>query len=147
MSPLCVLRHIPFPLCTLREHLKFLTLGFPKFLIHTLNDKTPQPETIAGKTSFEDVRFVWYTFRVLHIVYRVFPQLPDLTFLSFLYKIDITGFQNQQKKITSTGYWTHNTNPTLRFPAPLTTQPPRHLLNRRFIKLNFDHFRFNRAWL
>ena len=29
---------------------------------------------------------------------RVFPQLPDLTFLSFLYKIDITGFQNQQKK-------------------------------------------------
>ena len=61
---------------------------------------------------------------------RVFPQLPDLT---FLYKIDITGFQNQQKKITSTGYWTHNTNPTLRFPAPLTTQPPRHLLNRRFM--------------
>ena len=35
---------------------------------------------------------------------RVFPQLPDLTFLSFLYKIDITGFQNQQKKIASSGY-------------------------------------------
>ena len=54
---------------------------------------------------------------------RVFPQLPDLTFLSFLYKIDITGFQNQQKKIASTGYWTHNTNPTIRIPAPLPTQP------------------------
>ena len=40
---------------------------------------------------------------------RVFPQLPDLTFLSFLYKIDITGFQNQPKKI--------------RIPAPLPTQP------------------------
>ena len=61
---------------------------------------------------------------------RVFPKLIDLTFLSFLYKIDITGFQNQQKKIASTGYWTHNTNPTIRIPATLTTQPPRHLLNR-----------------
>ena len=56
-------------------------------------------------------------------VNRVFSQLPDLTFLSFLYKIDITGFQNQQKKIASTGYWTHNTNPTIRIPAPLPTQP------------------------
>ena len=54
---------------------------------------------------------------------RVFPQLPDLTFLSFLYKIDITGFQNQQKIIASTGYWTYNTNPTIRIPAPLPTQP------------------------
>ena len=54
---------------------------------------------------------------------RVFPQLPDLTFLSFLYNIDITGFQNQQKKFASTGYWTHNTNPTIRIPAPLPTQP------------------------
>ena len=67
------------------------------------------------------------------IINRVFPQLPDLTFLSFLYKIDITGFRISKKKITSTGYWTHNTNPTLRFPVPLTTQPPRHLLNRRFM--------------
>ena len=67
---------------------------------------------------------------------RVFPKLTDLTFLSFLYKIDITGFQNQQKKIiASTGYWTHNTNPTIRIPATLTTQPPRHLLNR--ISLNW----------
>ena len=33
------------------------------------------------------------------IINRVFPKLTDLTFLSFLYKIDITGFQNQQKKI------------------------------------------------
>ena len=40
-----------------------------------------------------------------------------------LYKIDITGFQNQQKKIASTGYWTHNTNPTIKIPAPLPTQP------------------------
>ena len=39
---------------------------------------------------------------------RVFPKLSDLTFLSFLYKIDITGFQNQQKKVASTGYWTHS---------------------------------------
>ena len=30
---------------------------------------------------------------------RVFPKLTDLTFLLFLYKIDIMGFQNQQKKI------------------------------------------------
>ena len=37
-------------------------------------------------------------------VTRVFPKLTDLTFLAFLYKIDITGFQNQQKKIASTGY-------------------------------------------
>ena len=66
---------------------------------------------------------------------RVFPKLTDLTFLLFLYKIDITGFQNQQKNIASTGYWTHNTNPTIRIPATLTTQPPRHLLNR--ISLNW----------
>ena len=39
------------------------------------------------------------------------------------------------KKIASTGYWTHNTNPTLRIPASLTTLPPRHLLNR--ISLNW----------
>ena len=41
--------------------------------------------------------------------------------------------ESANKKIASTGYWTHNTNPTLRFPAPLTTQPPRLLLNRRFM--------------
>ena len=64
---------------------------------------------------------------------RVFSQLSDLTFLSFLYKIDFKGYQNQQKKIASTGYWIHNTNPTLRIPAPLTTLPPRHLLNRIFL--------------
>ena len=39
------------------------------------------------------------------------------------------------KKNASTGYWTHNTNPTIRIPATLTTQPPRHLLNR--ISLNW----------
>ena len=43
------------------------------------------------------------------------------------------GVSESAKKITTTGYWTHNTNPTLRFPAPLTTPPPRHLLNRRFM--------------
>ena len=48
-------------------------------------------------------------------------------------KLTSRGFRISKKKITSTGYWTHNTNPTLRFPAPLTTQPPRHLLNRRFM--------------
>ena len=40
---------------------------------------------------------------------------------------------SKSAKRASPGYWTHNTNPTLRFPAPLTTQPPRHLLNRRFM--------------
>ena len=35
---------------------------------------------------------------------RVFRKLTDLTFLSFFYKINIMGFQNQQKKIASTGY-------------------------------------------
>ena len=54
---------------------------------------------------------------------RVFRKLTDLTFLSFLYKINITGFENQQKKIASTGYWTHNTNPTIEIPATLPTQP------------------------
>ena len=48
-------------------------------------------------------------------------------------KLTSQGFRISKKKITSTGYWTPNTNPTLRFPAPLTTQPPRHLLNRRFM--------------
>ena len=48
-------------------------------------------------------------------------------------KLTSRGFRISKKKIASTGYWTHNTNPTLRFPAPLTTQPPRHLLNRRFM--------------
>ena len=43
--------------------------------------------------------------------------------------------KSAKKKIASTGYWTHNTNPTLRIPAPLTTQPPKHLLNR--ISLNW----------
>ena len=28
-----------------------------------------------------------------------------------------------QKKIASTGYWTHNTNPTIKIPATLPTQP------------------------
>ena len=64
---------------------------------------------------------------------RVFPKLTDLTFLSFLYKINITGFENQQKKIVSTGYWTHNTNPIIRIPATLPIQPQRHLLYRRFM--------------
>ena len=54
---------------------------------------------------------------------RVFSQLSDLTFLSFFYKIDITGFKKSGKKIASTGYWTHNTNPTIKIPAPLPTQP------------------------
>ena len=72
---------------------------------------------------------------VCMVVFEFFPKLTDLTFLSFLYKIDITGFQNQQKKIASTGYWTHNTNPTIRISVTLTTQPPRHLLNR--ISLNW----------
>ena len=30
---------------------------------------------------------------------RVFPKLTDLTFLSFLYKIDITGFKISKKKL------------------------------------------------
>ena len=35
----------------------------------------------------------------------------NLTFLAFLYKIDIKGFQNQQKnKVASSGNQTHNTN-------------------------------------
>ena len=54
---------------------------------------------------------------------RVVPKLTGLTFLSFLYKIDSTGFQNQQKKIASTGYLTHNTNPTIKISATLPTQP------------------------
>ena len=103
----------------------------------------------------------WYTWPLLATVgctvigviqiNRVFPKLTDLTFLSFLYKIDITGFQNQQKKIAFTGYWTHNTNPTIKIPATLTTQPPRHLLNR--ISLNWTwiisgsiEHDFKRAW-
>ena len=45
------------------------------------------------------------------------------------------GVSKSAKKIVSTGYWTHNTNPSLRIPASLTTQPPRHLLNR--ISLNW----------
>ena len=72
---------------------------------------------------------------IFHLPVEFFLNSTDLTFLAFLYKIDITGSQNQQKKIASTGYWTHNTNPTIRIPAALTTQPPRHLLNR--ISLNW----------
>ena len=110
-------------------------------LIHLISDINSTDVEISEvmKTNWE----IWFVFWIfmgtglvkvrLTFFNRVFPQLPDLTFLSFLYKINITGFQNHKKKINSTGYWTHNTNPTLRFPAPLTTQPPRHLLNRRFM--------------
>ena len=38
-------------------------------------------------------------------------------------KLTSRGFRISKKKITSTGYWTHNTNPTIRIPAPLPTQP------------------------
>ena len=48
-------------------------------------------------------------------------------------KLTSRGFKISQKKKASTGYWTHNTNPTIRIPATLTPQPPRHLLNRRFM--------------
>ena len=41
--------------------------------------------------------------RLFSLSIRVFPKLTDLTFLSFLYKIDITGFQNHQKKLPSLG--------------------------------------------
>ena len=50
-------------------------------------------------------------------------------------KLTSQGFKISKKIIASTGYWTHNTNPTIRIPAPLTTLPPRHLLNR--ISLNW----------
>ena len=33
------------------------------------------------------------------------------------------GFKISKKIIASTGYWTHNTNPTIKIPAPLPTQP------------------------
>ena len=52
-----------------------------------------------------------------------FLNNTNLTFLAFLYKIDITGFQNQQKKIASTGFWTHNSHPTIKIPTALPTQP------------------------
>ena len=73
-------------------------------------------------TSYAE-KLTWSRFSLRLWLIRVFPKLTDLTFLSFLYKIDITGFQNQQKKIASTGYWTHNTNPTIKIPATLPTQP------------------------
>ena len=38
-------------------------------------------------------------------------------------KLTSQGFTISKKKIASTGYWTHNTNPTIRIPAPLPTQP------------------------
>ena len=38
-------------------------------------------------------------------------------------KLTSWGFKISQKKIASTGYWTHNTNPTIKFPATLPTQP------------------------
>ena len=50
-------------------------------------------------------------------------------------KLTLRGFKISKKKIAFTGYWTHNTNPTIRIPAAITTQPPRHLLNR--ISLNW----------
>ena len=37
-------------------------------------------------------------------------------------KLTSQGFKIS-KKIASTGYWAHNTNPTIRIPAPLPTQP------------------------
>ena len=52
-------------------------------------------------------------------VLEFFLNNTNLTFLAFLYKIDILGFQNQQKK--SCLHWELNS----------ATQPPRHLLNRR----------------
>ena len=49
---------------------------------------------------------------------RVFPKLIDLTFLSFLYKIDITGFQNQQKKLPPLGIELTTPTPLLEFQQP-----------------------------
>ena len=48
-------------------------------------------------------------------------------------KLTSRGFKISKKKIASTGYWTHNTNPTIKIPATLPIQPQRHLLNRRFM--------------
>ena len=66
---------------------------------------------------------------------RDFPKLTDLTFLLFLYKIGIMGFQNQQKKLPPLGIELTTPTPLLEFRATLTTEPPRHLLNR--ISLNW----------
>ena len=50
---------------------------------------------------------------------RVFSQLSDLTFLSFLYKIDITGFKNQQKKkLPPLGIELTTPTPLLQFQHP-----------------------------
>ena len=55
----------------------------------------------------------------------------NLTFLALLYKIDIT-FKIGKNKVASTGNRTHNTNHLwIRILTALTTQPPRHLLNKR----------------
>ena len=64
-----------------------------------------------------DIRNRGY-FVVKNINNRVFPKLTDLTFLSFLYKIDITGFQNQQKKLPPLGIELTTPTPLLKSKQP-----------------------------
>ena len=80
----------------------------------------------------------WNQIRVKLKLVEFFLNCQIWHFCHSCTKLTSQGFRISKKKIASTGYWTHNTNPTLRFPAPLTTQPPRHLLNRRFMNWKFE---------
>ena len=93
-----------------------------------MNQKITKPNVLPD---FVIVIHAVYCYCVLAIEFFLNCQIWH--FCHSCRKLTSRGFRISKKKITSTGYWTHNTNPTLRFPAPLTTQPPRHLLNRRFM--------------
>ena len=128
---------LDWPLMPILPILCFVKNSIDEFMKKNSKPKQNRTGVSFGKTPLQIKCSLsnWPTDANCNLVEFFRNNTPNLTFLAFLYKIDITGFQNQQKKIASTGYWTHNTNPTITILTALTTQPPRHLLNR--ISLNW----------
>ena len=61
--------------------------------------------------------------QVSYWVNRVFVNWHIWHFCHSCTKLTSWGVKISKEKIASTGYWTHNTNPTIKIPATLPTQP------------------------
>ena len=98
--------------------------------------------------------------RVVAYVLEFFTVTQIWHFWHFCTKLTSRGFNISKNKVVCSGIWTHNTNHLwIRILTALTTQPPRHLLNRKsfqtlikscsiepeIIKVQFKDFLFNKC--